>query len=101
MILLLENGCFVDARDSFGRTPLFVASRSNKLECLRELIVNRADPWSRNSAGKLPSSVAKSWAAERILERAMLLSIMSRMCPKGKKDEVWQNEGVNFFRSID
>ena len=79
MLELLKVGCFVDSRDYFGRTPLFIAARSNNLECLRELIIHKADPWLKTTAGKLPVNVAIGYAAERILERSMLLSVMSRM----------------------
>ena len=101
MLELIRCGCFVDSRDYFGRTPLFIAARSNNVTCLRDLIIHRADPWIRTTGGQIPLNVAKGYSAEHILERAMLINIMSRMCPANKKDEVWQNEGVSYFLGFD
>ena len=39
---LVESGADVDARDSYGRTPLFVASQYGHTDCVRALIELRA-----------------------------------------------------------
>lgn len=99
---MLKYGCFVDSRDYYGRTPLFIAARNSQLDCLRILILHHADPWLKTKAGKLPLNVTKGgYIAKKILERAMLLSKMARMVAKGKKEDVWQNEGVKFFKHFD
>jgi ankyrin repeat protein len=89
MTELINFGNFIDARDYAGRTPLFIAARSENLDALRLLVLNKADPYIGSITGKLPINTTRHSASNRILQRAMLLATCRKMCPKDKKDEVW------------
>jgi ankyrin repeat protein len=41
--LLINNGASVNAKDSFGQTPLFLAIKQHQRECINLLIENRGD----------------------------------------------------------
>jgi ankyrin repeat protein len=60
---LINFGNFIDARDCAGRTPLFIAARSNNLEALRLLVLNKADPYIGSITGKLPIHTTTHMAA--------------------------------------
>jgi len=57
---LLENGAELEARDAYGRTPLYVATRAGNLELMRALLARGADPNAENLAGLTPLHAASA-----------------------------------------
>lgn len=54
IIELISNGADVNAKDSYGWTPLMKATDSNKIEIMKLLIENGADVNAKNTHGRTP-----------------------------------------------
>lgn len=98
---LLKNGTFVDSRDLLGRTPLSQAIQCNNLEVAKLLLVYRANPFICSKAGTRPIKLAHSNVAVRLLQKASLLQLFLKYVPKKSREDVWEREGLKYFRSMD
>ncbi|MEU7183843.1 MULTISPECIES: ankyrin repeat domain-containing protein [Streptomyces] len=59
--VLLEGGAFVDQKNRFGNTPLFVAvfNSRGRGEMIKLLRSNGADPGAENGSGQTPLGLAR------------------------------------------
>ena len=96
---LVDAGAFVDARDSAGRTALYIAVHKSNLEEIRKLLSLKASPFIKSQSGKRPIEIAKLEPIRRLLLKAMLLEVMLKFIPPHTRAEVWQREGLNYFQS--
>jgi len=78
---LLESGTPLEARDSFGRTPLYLAARTGNTVIARLLLTKGATPDTRNSGGLTALHAA---AANGQLEVAELL--LANCADRGLRD---------------
>ena len=70
--LLLANGAAVDARDRFGRTPLFDAMVKGRLEMIDLLLGSGADLSARNNEGQTPFDWAVAHRKPSLIEHLNL-----------------------------
>lgn len=66
VLLLLENGAQVNARQQGGFTPLHAAAQNNNVEMVSLLIEYGADVNARTDANQTPLGVAKESGAESV-----------------------------------
>jgi ankyrin repeat protein len=59
--LLISSGANINARDSLGRTPLYIASKYNSVETVKILLFELADPFLTPNDGKSINQVSKNF----------------------------------------
>mmetsp|Transcript_38205 Transcript_38205/g.28153 ORF Transcript_38205/g.28153 Transcript_38205/m.28153 type:complete len:147 (+) Transcript_38205:316-756(+) len=96
--LLIESGANVNAFDVGGRTPLYLATKMNNLEAVKALLASCAVPIYKTASGKNAFDVATNSVIERYLVKAQLLQICLKMISPKKRQYVWENEGLYYFR---
>jgi len=96
---LVDCGAFIDARDSAGRTALYIAVHKSNLAEVRKLLSLKANPYLRSCSGKRPSDIAKSATIQRLLLKAMLLQVLLKFVPTATRAQVWQREGLQYFQA--
>ena len=96
---LMDSGAFIDARDSAGRTALYIAVHKANLEEVRKLLSLKANPYVKSCSGKRPIQITRSPVIQRLLLKAMLLQTLLKFVPLTKRAEVWQREGLQYFQA--
>lgn len=96
---LVDCGAFIDARDSAGRTALYIAVHKSNLAEVRKLLSLKANPYLRSCSGKRPLDIAKSTVIQRLLQKAMLLQVLLKFVPSTARTQVWQREGLQYFQA--
>lgn len=97
--VLVQAGSYIDARDSLGRTPLFLASKSSNLAAVRFLLSHRANPFLRTIQNQSPMSVSSNLVIEKLLMRSMQLVLLMKFAPASKRQCVWEKEGLSYFHA--
>jgi ankyrin repeat protein len=98
--MLLKAGAWPNPKDTLNRTPLYLACRENNFEVVEILLYAKAETYTRSQAGHFARDVVSDARIKSMLERAMLLEIMQKYVPFSKRNYVWENEGVRFFKSL-
>lgn len=96
---LMDSGAFIDARDSAGRTALYIAVHKGNLGEVRKLLSLKANPYVKSCSGKRPIQISHSPVIQRLLLKAMLLQTLLKFVPMTKRADVWQREGLQYFQA--
>lgn len=99
--LLIDRHAQVNKQDYLGRTALFLAAENNYLKSCKALLVGRAKPNIRSGQGLSSIDVCTDWQISGFLKKAFLLHICLPLVPMKKRGQVWENEGLTYFRSED
>jgi len=67
--LLLKHGAFIDAPDSSGRTPIYVAAHCNKTATVAVFVKANANLYRRSKSGKYPLNVTSNEQITMLLQR--------------------------------
>ena len=96
--LLIKEGAFIDARDSQGRTPAFLATKNTCDKALIALLLAKANCWIQSYSGQRPIDIAASRMSQNFIRHSMLLSKMLKWVPKARFTDVWHTEAEQFFK---
>jgi ankyrin repeat protein len=99
-VLLIKNGIYVNSKDIAGRTALYVSWQSNHEQMSTLLILEKANAYAKSNWGKFPINVAKSEKVQRMLRRVMLIELMTKYVPFGKREEIWEKVALKFFKKM-
>lgn len=97
--VLLEYGSNVNAFDIGNRTPLYLATKENNLECVKVLLAECAVPLYKTNSNKTAFDVAHEATIERYLTKAQLLQICLKLIPPKQRQKVWEEEGLYYFKA--
>jgi ankyrin repeat protein len=98
---LIDNGARINSRDMGGRTALFLASKNNNLQSVKALLAGKANPGIKTYGGVSPMEVAENERVKGFLAKASLLHICMPLIPAKRRQNVWENEGLRYFKSAD
>lgn len=87
---LLKHGAFIDARDSIGRTPLFVAAKAGNVSAVGLLLSYKASPFVRTFGGESPVVVAQHPLVRRLLVRTMQVTILLKFAEASCRRVLWE-----------
>ena len=99
MQTLLRYGAFVDARDTIGRTPVFVAAKAGKVAAVGLLLSCKASPFLRTFGGESPVSVSQNLLVRKMLIRTMQVTILLKFAEASKRRVFWEQEVKALLRS--
>ncbi|XRA97502.1 hypothetical protein NFJ02_03g103810 [Pycnococcus provasolii] len=91
VVKLLENGCPVDGRDSFGNTPLIVACQNGQARIVKACLRHNANPDAQNKQGNtaLHYCVAYGFSA-----------LGDYLISKGARDDIKNRAGLTPYEGI-
>ncbi|CDW80221.1 ankyrin repeat-containing protein [Stylonychia lemnae] len=107
--LLIQNGANVNHVDMViiiiliflkgGRTALYLATKESNFACVKLLLAASAVPLHKTNSNKTAFDVVKESMIERYLTKAQLLYICLKLIPPKKRAQVWEKEGLYYFKS--
>lgn len=84
-----------------NRTALYLASKNNNLQSVKALLAGKANPGIKTFGGQTAYQIADNERIRGFLAKAFLLHICMPLIPAKKRQSVWKNEGLLFFKSED
>lgn len=84
-----------------GRTPLFLACKTNNIQSVKALLAGKANPGIRTYGGISPLQVTDNDKLKGFLAKALLMHICMPLIPVKRRKYVWENEGLIYFESPD
>jgi len=83
--LLIKKWCQIDAKDSGGRTSLFLSCKFGNLDVAKVLLTFRTNPGSKSSSGENLMKVCSNGDLFPFLKLALLLQICIQLIPVRKR----------------